>query len=385
MSCLLESAGGTALSIAANYVEKGVKAIVKQCCYMCCFKQLQKELNEGKSALTAVQQDLEHKLEQEKKNTKVANKTVEKWSKDTKQAMDDVDVLQTAMKQDPRCLNNSCPNWFWRYSRGKEADGLITTLKNLKDEHGKLPQELTHEPNLPNIGFVQSDVFMPSKASESALAQIMTALVTDGVNIIGLHGMPGAGKTTLAKQVQKEATKKELFDEYLIVIVSEKPDMSRIQNQLAELLQLVFDETSSMQQKASRLMLRLQDDKTKLLVLDDVWGELNLSEIGIPPVHELKNCKILLTTRRKPACEAMGCQNRILLDILKKDEAWCLFKSAANLNDDSLADEAKKVAKACGGLPLAIMSVGKALRGKTEKGTWRVAYKKLREGEIEDI
>ncbi|WCJ17825.1 Disease resistance protein At4g27190 [Euphorbia peplus] len=370
---------------AVKYVEKGLKAITKQCGYMCCLKQFQKDLVEQESALGAVQQDFEQVLKQELKNTRIAKKTVEKWSIDTEQAMNDVVHLQNAMKQDQHCFNNACPNWFSRYRRGREADGLITTLKNLKAERDKLPQVLTHEANLPIIGFIQPDGFMPSTASASALGQIMSGLENDGVNVIGLHGMPGAGKTTLAKQVQKEATEKKLFDEYLIVTVSEEPDISHLQKRLAEQLGVVLDETSSSQHKASRLMLRLQDDMKKLLVLDDVWGECNLSEIGIPPVRDLKNCKVLLTTRRVPACRAMGCQHTILLDILTEDEAWCLFKDAANLNDALLTDVAKMVATACGGLPLAIMSVGKALRGETETDAWRVAYDKLRKGENEDI
>ncbi|KAF2285791.1 hypothetical protein GH714_007797 [Hevea brasiliensis] len=99
-----------------------------------------------------------------------------------------------------------------------------------------------------------------------------------------------------------------------------------------------------------------------------------------------RNCKILLTTRRVPVCESMNCRPKNLLDILTEDEAWALFKTAANLEDDStaLSNVAKRVAKECGRLPIAIVSVAKALRGKSLHG-WERALTKLQEGEYIEI
>ncbi|KAJ9182673.1 hypothetical protein P3X46_006639 [Hevea brasiliensis] len=82
----------------------------------------------------------------------------------------------------------------------------------------------------------------------------------------------------------------------------------------------------------------------------------------------------------------MNCRPKNLLDILTEDEAWALFQTAANLEDDStaLSNVAKRVAKECGCLPIAIVSVAKALRGKSLHG-WERALTKLQEGEYIEI
>ncbi|EEF39395.1 probable disease resistance protein At4g27220 [Ricinus communis] len=384
MACLLAWAQGTFLSIAANYVQKGVEAAINQFRYMCCLKKFQEELNQEEHALNVVQKEVHRIVEKEGKSTKVPDEPVEDWINRTEKTLEDVHLLQNAIQEDKKCLSNCCPNWFWRYDSSKEAEGLTETLRNLKQERSQF-QKLTHEAELPNIEFVRSKGLVLSKASEAALADIMTALESDGVNMIGLHGMPGVGKTTLTIQVKDEAESRRLFDEFVKVTVTEKPNLTAIQDRIAEQLQLKFDEKSSIKERASKLMLRLRDERKKLLVLDDVWGELNLNEIGIPPADDLKHFKILITTRRIPVCESMNCQLKILLDTLTEAEAWALFKMAARLEDDSaLTDVAKMVAKECGRLPVALVSVGKALRGKPPHG-WERALRKIQEGEHQEI
>ncbi|KAK9020090.1 hypothetical protein V6N11_054584 [Hibiscus sabdariffa] len=61
----------------------------------------------------------------------------------------------------------------------------------------------------------------------------------------------------------------------------------------------------------------------------------------------------------------MNCQKQIQLRILSEKEGWDLFKANAGLKDgySSLINVAKEVADECKGLPLAIVTVAKALRG----------------------
>ncbi|KAK8671086.1 hypothetical protein V6N13_037694 [Hibiscus sabdariffa] len=60
----------------------------------------------------------------------------------------------------------------------------------------------------------------------------------------------------------------------------------------------------------------------------------------------------------------MNCQKQIQLRILSEKEGWDLFKANAGLKDgySSLINVAKEVADECKGLPLAIVTVAKALR-----------------------
>ena len=64
----------------------------------------------------------------------------------------------------------------------------------------------------------------------------------------------------------------------------------------------------------------------------------------------------------------MKAQKIFPIKVLPDEEAWNLFKGRAGncINTPGLHPIAKKVAKECGGLPIAIVTVGRALENKSE-------------------
>jgi hypothetical protein len=93
----------------------------------------------------------------------------------------------------------------------------------------------------------------------------------------------------------KQAMEEKFFDEVAIANVTQSPNLTRIQGEVAKMLGLKFDEVN-VPRRASRLQNRLtktKDKKMILVVLDDIWKSLNLEDIGIPS----KGCKVLLTSR----------------------------------------------------------------------------------------
>jgi hypothetical protein len=224
---------------------------------------------------------------------------------------------------------------------------------------------------------------MPSKSSKEAFEQIMKALEDDNVNMIGLYGMGGVGKTTLVKEVARRAKVLQLFDEVLMATLSQNPNVTGIQDQMADRLGLKFDENSKEGRagRAGRLWQRLQGKKM-LIVLDDVWKDIDFQEIGIPFGDDHRGCKILLTTRLEDMCSYMNCQQKVFLGVLSEEEAWALFKINAGLRDEDpgLNRVAKEVARECQGLPIALVAVGKALKGKSEH-EWEVASEELKKSQ----
>ncbi|KAH1063579.1 hypothetical protein J1N35_028566 [Gossypium stocksii] len=87
----------------------------------------------------------------------------------------------------------------------------------------------------------------------------------------------------------------------------------------------------------------------------------------------------------------MECRPVVQLDCLDDDEAWTLFQKKAGLDDffdDSIKTPTKKIVKKCGGLPIVIVPLASALKGKTNCHKWEAAYLRLegrRLTEIEDI
>ncbi|KHG13370.1 hypothetical protein F383_20340 [Gossypium arboreum] len=209
--------------------------------------------------------------------------------------------------------------------------------------------------------------------------------------MIGLWGMGGVGKTTLAREVGSQAQKLNLFEKVVITVVSQKPNFERIQDQIAQYIG--FDMKNKQGRRSEQeLWLRLKNEPRILIILDDIWESINLKEkIGIPIGDDHKGCKVLLTTRRKRVCQIMECRRVVELDCLDDDEAWTLFEKKAGLDDfsdDSIKTPAKKIVKKCGGLPIAIVPLASALKGKTNCHEWQAAYRRLegrRLTEIEDV
>ena len=209
-------------------------------------------------------------------------------------------------------------------------------------------------------------------------SEVLEALRADKVNMIAICGMGGTGKTTMAKEVAKRAKDDKLFDEVVMAVVSQNQDLRKIQGQIAEMLGLKLVEENSLVRK-ERLIKRLMDNKSILVILDDVWDVLDLEAVGIPYGGQHKSCKILLTSRSEEACTQMKTQKIFPIKFLSEEEAWNLFREMAGncIDTPNLRPIAKEVVKECGGLPVAIVTVGRALENKSEF-EWSAALQQLK-------
>ncbi|KAK9291467.1 hypothetical protein L1049_019415 [Liquidambar formosana] len=207
----------------------------------------------------------------------------------------------------------------------------------------------------------------------------MEALKDDQINMIGIYGMGGVGKTTLVKEVAKQAEDhKDQFDEVVMAVVSQTPNFIKIQDEIADKLGLNFVAKSE-SGRARELYDRIMQKKRSLVILDDIWERVELEAIGIPSGANHKGCKIVLTSRKKDVCNRMGTQKDFSIKFLSEQEAWTLFSKMVGDSVDfpRLRSTAVEVAKECGGLPLAIAVVARALRNK-DLSFWHDALNRLR-------
>ncbi|PNX82931.1 CC-NBS-LRR resistance protein [Trifolium pratense] len=194
--------------------------------------------------------------------------------------------------------------------------------------------------------------------------------------------MGGVGKTTLVKELIKFVENK-LFDKVVMAVVSQNPDYKNIQSQIADCLGLSL-KSESVEGRGREIIQRMKeidDGKTKVLVvLDDVWSELNFDWVGLPSRDNQKCSKILFTSRHEKECQKMGSQVSFHVSVLLEDEAWYLFQEITGdvVYEPDIYPIAKQVSRECGGLPLAIVIVGKALENEKILTTWEVAFEQLK-------
>uniref|UniRef100_A0A8I7BFZ4 NB-ARC domain-containing protein n=2 Tax=Hordeum vulgare subsp. vulgare TaxID=112509 RepID=A0A8I7BFZ4_HORVV len=139
-------------------------------------------------------------------------------------------------------------------------------------------------------------------------------------SVVGIYGLPGYGKTTLAQHVSETAETSEYFKLVMWIRVSEKFNVDII---LKEMFEQAWNGNGQCPQHNSPVVLKkelkkLLKDKRFLLVLDDVWCSKNVNEQKklpelLPPLIAAHNgSKILVTSRHHDALLELGPQVRVI-------------------------------------------------------------------------
>ncbi|GLT87869.1 hypothetical protein SLE2022_059260 [Rubroshorea leprosula] len=310
-----------------------------------------------------------------------------------------------------KCFFGLCLNPKSRYQLSKKAEENSKTIDKLVNEARGFNLPLCHIPAPPKEVAVPVKGFEDFYSRKDVLERIMEALQSRSSSIIGVHGMPGTGKTMLAKEVKRKAEQDKLFDAVAMALVSRSAELKKIQDQIAGGLDLDQLPTGiTTQDAAKRIKERLRKMKKVLIILDDIWRPgIDLEELGIPLRNEPKTiegsssgeehvegsssseehveCKILLTSRDSDVLsDLMDSPLNFSLHQLESGEAWELLIKIVGDRAESkeLHDTAIEIVRECGGLPLAITTMAKALKNK-EPYQWRDALRKLRKPSSENF
>ncbi|XP_059656474.1 probable disease resistance protein At1g12290 isoform X1 [Cornus florida] len=331
--------------------------------------------------LRGVKERIEGKVETAKKNGEVIEKDVLNWLSEVNKKEEDLNRLLANNENIKSCFDVGS-----RYRLGKEGKKLLSDVLGLIEQASKFDTVGRPAP-LGDIWYTGGTTkFEQFESRESVRKQIIQALKNDMIYKIGIHGMGGSGKTRMAEEIAKHAKTEKLFDEVAKAVFSQNPDLKRIQEELADCLELSFKKNTEVGRKGE-LCNRLKNGKKILVIIDDIWNDkINLEEIGIPSSDN--HIKVLLTSREEDVFSRMGVQENIPIGLLQEREAWYLFrKTVGDFIEPSheVYSVAEEVCRECGCLPLAILVVGAALREQKQKHTWDDARVQLRNCRGENI
>ena len=114
-------------------------------------------------------------------------------------------------------------------------------------------------------------------------------------------------------------------------------------------------------------------------ILDDVWNEDsekwdNLRS-SLLRINQNNGNNIIVTTRSDNVAQIMETSPKHKLEKLSKDECWLIFKEKAFASEripvtPDLGDIGRKIAKRCGGNPLAARVLGGMVHLKEDKSEW---------------
>ncbi|XP_052293095.1 probable disease resistance protein At4g27220 isoform X2 [Citrus sinensis] len=353
--------------------------IGRQLSYVRKYKANLENLKKETEKLTDARDSMQKKVDDARRNGEEIDKRVESWLISVDKIIAKADTLTGEEEHaNKKCFKWLCPNLKKRYQLSEKAAAKEKSIADLKEEAEKFAQ--ISYPTVAEEPWLRSGKGCEAFASRtSTLKDVQNALLDPDISIIGVYGMGGVGKTTLVKEVARRAKKGKLFDEVVFAEVSETPDIRKVQEELADQLGMKFDEGSDVPGRARRLYARLQNENKILAILDNIWEELDLEKVGVPSGNDCRGCKVLLTARDRHVLESIGSKT-LGIDVLSDEEAWTLFKKMVGdcAENGELKSIATDVAKECGGLPIAIVTLAKSLRNKSSVSTWKDALRQLK-------
>ncbi|XP_077211933.1 putative disease resistance protein At4g27220 [Tasmannia lanceolata] len=307
------------------------------------------------------------------------NGEVQLWVQQVGDTQAVVKRLDDEVMESKRCFKGWCPNLSSRYSLGKEARKKMADVDDLL-KRGNFTHVSTPRPCL-SFSSLPTEEYKAFESAKSAMEQVIKAVKDERIKVIGVYGMGGIGKTTLVEEVGKLVRREKLFDTVIKLTVSQNQDLKKIQGELAEKLGMELRE-ESLDLRAGRLCNRLKEEKKILIILDDLWERLDLNKVGIPS----GGSQIIMTSRRIDVCRLMDSQKLIEVRLLSEQDSWNLFKEKTGDVDDTdeLQSLAREVAKECKGLPLAIITVARALKGK-RPSVWANALRELKASSSKNV
>ncbi|KAG5554134.1 hypothetical protein RHGRI_011867 [Rhododendron griersonianum] len=327
------------------------------------------------------------KIEREVGEAKARGEKIEKhvlhWQQYADKLKNDIERLieESTTNAKMRCIACSCPNIMWRYKLSKQAEEKIGNADKLIEKNDKF-KEISHpRPRPSGLESLSDKNYVNFDSRASIFKGIMDALKDSNINMIGVFGLGGVGKTTLVKEVGEQMRKDGTFNQVAIAVVSNDLNVKEVQSRLAGSLNFKFKAMADDQEgRANELWNKFTNGDEYLIILDDIWEEVKMEAIGIPCSNEKKGCKVVLTSRNEDLLSTiMEVDRNFSIAILSSADAWTLFtKKVGNSiqSQPEINSLAHEVCERCKGLPVAINALGEALKGKQEHA-WKTALDKL--------
>ncbi|RVX04006.1 Disease resistance protein [Vitis vinifera] len=215
---------------------------------------------------------------------------------------------------------------YQRKKEKKEVENWLKEVQNMKDDLERMEQEVGKGRIFSRLGFLRQSEEHIEKVDEL----LERGRFPEGILIDVLRD---EGRALLTTQLI------DTFGLVYWVTVSKDSSIRKLQDVIAEKINLDLSKEEDERLRSALLFEALQKEKKFVLIFDDVWEVYPPREVGIPIGFD--GGKLIITTRSREVCLKMGCKEIIKVEPLYEEEAWEL--STKHLNDTMhLAKKKKK-------------------------------------------
>ncbi|KAL7606444.1 hypothetical protein Lser_V15G19038 [Lactuca serriola] len=360
-------------------------------------KGIDSELKKLKRSLGQI-----HALLNDASHKEITDEAVKAWLNDLQHLAYDIDDLlddlateamhvelsevSGATTSKVRKLIPNCCSKFSLSSRMQyKLDGIGARLQELVEAKNDLgltvvtnekPKIIRYEACL-----VDASGIVGREGHKKALVQQLLGGKNESCNqnfsVVPIVGMGGVGKTTLARLLYDEKEVKDHFELRAWVCVSDEFDISSISKVIYQSVtgeNKEFADLNLLQEALKQQLMK----KRFLIVLDDVWSESydDWEKLVGPFLVGAPGSKVIMTTRKEQLLRKLGYAHVDSLQGLSHKDALSLFAQHALGVDNfdlhpTLRPLGEGFVEKCDGLPLALRTLGRLLRTKTDEEAWK--------------
>ncbi|KAL2516378.1 putative late blight resistance protein-like protein R1B-17 [Forsythia ovata] len=267
-------------------------------------------------------------------------------------------------------INSFPPVWYLTLRIPQFVDKIKRIMMGIKETKKNIDTGIVEVENYPTEQvssqekgpLILEDIVVGIVNKETEIAE---QLVTgpEHLQIISIFGMPGVGKTTLAKKLYNNPSVVHHFDKRAWCVVSQTYNKRNI---FADILRSVKDNDKEtiMQMDDERLVEALYKGLIKrryLIVVDDIWDMNSWNDFGRYFPNDKNGSRILFTTRHKEVGLKASHHSVVNeLPILSDVECWELLQRKVFQKEhcpQELEDIGKQIATNCQGLSLAVVVI----------------------------
>ncbi|XP_049412040.1 putative late blight resistance protein homolog R1B-16 [Solanum stenotomum] len=227
--------------------------------------------------------------------------------------------------------------------------------------------------NKPSITSIYDDVVV---GFEKHAEIIMNKLIrgTKKQDVISIYGMPGLGKTTLAKKVYNNPSIVNYFDVKAWCSVSQAYDRRTL---LVEIFKQATNDKIKIKEDddVADMLRKVLIGKRYLIVLDDIWDVKAWEDLGICFPQGECGSRVMVTTRiEKVTKQLQHHSDPYSLNFLTSEESWELLEKKVFRGEScppDLLEAGLQVSLHCKGLPLVVVLIaGIIAKREREASLW---------------
>lgn len=246
---------------------------------------------------------------------------------------------------------------------------------------------VVHRREMTHSRVIDSNVVGREHDKEKIIKLLIQHNNDEHLPVIAIAGLKGVGKTTLAKLVFNDKRIDDYFPSKMWVCVSQDFDTKQV---IIKIINSAIDFADApayqqnlkdldIEQLQNHLNNKLKGQKF-LLVLDDIWNDYDNFRFKWVEVRDLiqegaLGSKILVTTCSQSIASMMGTIPSHILQGLSLEDSLSVFvKWAFNEGEEKkyphLVNIGREIVKKCGGIPLAVRTLGSLLFSKYDTDEW---------------